>query len=268
MLLDRLRAEDSAAVVVEPNDEIWSVAAAKVNAYLADGASYVLLARLGAYLEADVEDLFNFHQLHRSSICRVHDDEGPLDYWTVSTRLPDDSDSLERRMRHARPYFVSEYVNRLKDAADFRRLAVDMLHRRCESRPGGREIRNGVWVDERAKIHPKARVVAPAYIGNRTKLQAGTLVTRASTLERDCEVGGGTIVEDACILPNTYVGRWLEVSHAVVDRSTYVDLQREVAVEIGDEALVGQAGPQAAYLPDENNLMKRLQSRIKTVLQA
>jgi NDP-sugar pyrophosphorylase family protein len=123
---------------------------------------------------------------------------------------------------------------------------------------------------EQAHVHREARVVAPAYIGRRAKVNAAGLVTRSSSLERDCEVGEATVVEDASILADTHLGRWLDVSHAVVDGNTFVDLRSEVAVEIADGALVGRtkASESRLWLGESEHLtfVKRVSGRVKKAL--
>ena len=90
-------------------------------------------------------------------------------------------------------------------------------------------------------MHRRARIVAPAYIGRNVKVQANALVTRCSNLERGCEVGYGTVVEDASILRDTCLGTGLDVTHAVVWGRNLINLRHDVALEINDPKLV--SGP-------------------------
>ena len=66
------------------------------------------------------------------------------------------------------------------------------------------------------------------------KVQANALVTRCSNLERGCEVGYGTVVEDASILRDTCLGTGLDVTHAVVWGRNLLNLRHDVALEIND----------------------------------
>jgi hypothetical protein len=73
------------------------------------------------------------------------------------------------------------------------------------------------------------------------KVQANALITRCSNLERGCEVGYGTVVEDASILRDTCLGTGLDVTHAVVWGRNLLNLRHNVALEINDPKLL--SGP-------------------------
>jgi NDP-sugar pyrophosphorylase family protein len=137
-------------------------------------------------------------------------------------------------------YLTSGYVNRLNDARDLRRLAVDAFLGRCAIRPRGREIKPGVWIDDGARVHRSARIVAPAYIGRGTRVRASALITRCSNVERRCLVDYGTAIEDSSMLPYTYVGRGLDLAHSVCDGSRLVNLARNVAVTVEDAKIIGR----------------------------
>ncbi len=141
--------------------------------------------------------------------------------------------------RSARVFAFTGYVNRLQNAADFRRLALDGLLRKNSVRPVGIETRPGVWVAKTARIHRKARVVAPAFIGAYAKIRAAALITRSTVVEHHAEIDCGTVVENSTVLPYTYVGAGLDVMHSVVGYHRLSHLVRNVEVEISDRKLVG-----------------------------
>ena len=151
------------------------------------------------------------------AVTPIHDAQGSLSYWIVDAArvladqnfsLPPDHGIVDAPV----PYQVEGYVNRLADAADFRRLVVDAFLGRCAIRPAGREIKPGVWIEDGARLHKTARLVAPTYVGCNTRVQAGAVITRFSNLERNCHVGEGSVVSDASLLPHTLIGRGLDVS--------------------------------------------------------
>ena len=205
------------------------------------GFEKVLLIRLGAYTEVDFADLLRFHGEADAGVTRVCDASGPLDFWVL------DSAPARRRLNLDLPsevnppsdYLTGGYVNRLADAHDLRRLVVDAFQGRCAIRPRGREMKPGVWIDDGARVHHSARIVAPAYVGRGTRVRASALITRFSNLERRCLVDYGTAIEDSSVLPYTHVGRGLDVSHAVVEGSRLVNLSRNVALTIRDANLIG-----------------------------
>jgi len=112
------------------------------------------------------------------------------------------------------------------------------LNGRCSLRPLGFEVRPGVWMAEGAEVENEARIVAPAYVGKDVTVSRQCLITRGSNIERDSLVDYGTVIEDTTILPNTYVGIGLDVSHSIVDGDTLLNLQHEVMLRVEDAAVM------------------------------
>jgi NDP-sugar pyrophosphorylase family protein len=137
----------------------------------------------------------------------------------------------------------------LRTPRDLRQLVKDSFESRCRLQPAGKQHKPGVWIDEGASVHRMARLVAPAYVGRNSQVEAGALITRGSNIEAGCSVAGGTVVEDASILRNTYVGPGLEISQAVVERGRFMHLRRNVAVTIADPSLIGAIEPQSRETP-------------------
>ena len=106
-----------------------------------------------------------------------------------------------------------------------------------------------MWVAPSARLHPRARVVSPSYIGNHTRLRSGVLITRCTNIEHHCEVDRGSVVENATILPHTYLGSGLDITHSIVNRNAMVDVRRAVEVEIGDRSLIGSTSPLLGRAP-------------------
>ncbi len=211
------------------------------------GVEMTLMMRVAAYIEFDLAGIIRCHQVQAGILTRARDKYGPLELWMMGARA----------IRHAgmglnsiaametapdSPYLVTGYVNRLNDAHDVRRLVTDSLTGRCELKPCGTEIRPGVWAGERASIHSCARIVAPAFIGRRTKVRSSALITRGSSVERDCVIERNTIIEDSSILSFSHLGQDLDVSHAVIDGSRFIHLRRKVAVTFDDAKLFSRRG--------------------------
>lgn len=246
--------------------DTWRAAEEAFSAYAGEGVENILLLRLGPYAEFDVDDLLHFHRDRRQNVTLIFDQNGPLDAAMVqAVRRHDAAHLIRNGLRATRlpaePYVTPAYVNRLQTAQDLRRLAQDALLMRCDIHPQGHQLRPGVWVAERARIHRTARVLAPAFVGTHAKLHAASVVTRCSTVEHHAEVDCGTVLEDTTVLPYTYVGMGLDAAHAVAGFGRVVQLRRGTEVEISDSRLLGtvtasatwrtvkSAASLAAYLP-------------------
>jgi NDP-sugar pyrophosphorylase family protein len=205
------------------------------------GIEQAFIVSASLYTETDLLDLFYFHREARQTATRAHGSDGPLDLWVVDCAKAYHTvleDFLAEAEGSAASYVIRAYVNRLSHARDLRQLVTDSLRGRCAMRPSGAELKPGIWVDEGAEIHRKARIVAPAYIGRDSKVMEDTLITRCSNIERGCCVDYGTVIENSSLLANTHVGIWLDVCHAVVSGNQLMSLGRNVTLEISDRSIL------------------------------
>jgi len=185
------------------------------------------------------------HLDHHCAVTMAVDGQSEaLDLFVLSASARNDAAALfknrmQRMRRECAPFYVQGYCNRLRGSADLRRLAVDGLLAKNSIRPDGAEIKPGVWVGTAARIHRKARVIAPAFIGAHAKVRASALITRGSVIEHHADVDCGTVVENSSVLPFTRVGAGLDVMHSVVGFRRLAHLRQNVEVEIADEKFVG-----------------------------
>jgi carbonic anhydrase/acetyltransferase-like protein (isoleucine patch superfamily) len=226
-------------------EQFWRAAEDTFLQYAEDGADLILALRVGPYVEADYEALIQHHLDHHCAVTMAVDSgNAALDLFVLSASARADAAALfknrmERMRRECAPFVVSGYCNRLRSSYDLRRLAVDGLMTRNEVRPEGTELKPGVWVGTAARIHRKARVIAPAFIGAHAKVRASSLITRGSVIEHHADVDCGTVVENSSVLPFTRVGAGLDVMHSVVGFRRLAHLRQNVEVEIADEKFVG-----------------------------
>jgi carbonic anhydrase/acetyltransferase-like protein (isoleucine patch superfamily) len=134
----------------------------------------------------------------------------------------------------------------LQSAAELRKLTMDAFNLRVAFRPEGREIKPGVWVGENATIHASARVVAPAFIGARTKVRAAALITRGSSIEHHCEIDCGTVVQASNVLPFSYVGAGLELLHSAAGARHVANSASRRTAEIFDARLLNELSDKPA----------------------
>ena len=224
--------------------DVSSAIAKKLKDFSRDSVEHAFVISASVYTETDLLDLFYFHREARQAATRAFDSEGRLSLWVVDCAKAQDADleDLLSQAEGAPSYFIKDYVKRLSHPQDVRSLVSDSLRGRCGMRPSGLELKPGIWVDEGAEIHRRARIVAPAYIGRASKILEDTLITRCSNIERDCYVDYGTVVEDSSILPNTHIGIWLDVCHAVANGNRLLSLARGVTLEISDRSIMRAMG--------------------------
>ena len=239
--------------ISEAGDSFWQSAEDTFEQFRQSGTDLVLILNVGPYVELDYEELIQHHINKRCRMTTVTGPDGEaLGIFVVDASRRGDAATLFRsglqKVRDDCERFIAKgYKNLLVSPSDFRRLAIDGLLEKNAVRPVGRELKPGVWVGDGAHIHRKARVLAPAFIGARSKIRAASLVTRNSVIERQAEVDCGTVVENSSILPYTYVGAGLDVMHSIVGFRQISHLVRDVAVEVEDGKLVGASLPSAVF---------------------
>jgi hypothetical protein len=228
---------------IDRNVDLPSALQRVIASLFSRGLEFIFLVWLGHYVEFNPDEVLEFAQERRADLVRLHDRIGPLGIWLLNGENAKAQALKEFRLgteRTAQAFQVEGYVNRLSGIRDLRRLVKDMFAGSCGARPGGREIKPGVWVDEGAHVHKQARVLPPAYVGKSTKIAAATLITRGSSVERDCTVNCGTVIEDSSVLAGTYIGTGLDVAHSVICGKTLIHLQRDLELEIYDEMLIAE----------------------------
>ncbi len=233
-------------VTVHVVNDLCSAIGQTLSDYSQNGIDHSFICSANTYAETDLLDLFYFHRAARQTVTQAVDSASPLDLWVVDCAETQQThiEILLRETLHCRAsYLVSQYAIRLTHPRDLRSLAADILHGHCERGPSGREMRPGVWIGEGAEVHRRARVVAPAYIGYGSKVLEDALVTRFSSIERDCYVDCGTVIENSSILANTRIGLWLDICGAVVQGNRMLSLGRDVMIEVSDPDMMRSTLP-------------------------
>lgn len=228
-----------------PGEELWTATEAALTTCRESGARTAIVMQASKYVELDVAEMLQFHRASGQLVTCVRDSSGPLGIAMVRNESTEHFKLPGRRAPQSAPfdYMHHQYANRLGTPQDLRRLAQDALLQRCSIQPNGSEVRPGVWVAPSARLHPRARVVTPAYIGAHTWLRSGVIITRCTSVEHHCEVDRGSVVENTTILPHTYIGSSLDITHSIVNRNIMVDIRRAVEVEISDRSLIGSTSP-------------------------
>ena len=231
--------------------QLWRAAETVFTDHAQAGAEEVLVLRLGGYAEFVVEEFLQYHLDSRARVTRaVLPGGSELDVVLIAASRRNDAAYLFRHQLRAsrmacHRWPLRGYWNPLETAADLRALALDALMQRIALSPAGQQIRPGIWAAAVARIDGGARVLAPAFIGERARVRAGAVITRGSVLEHHAEVASGTVIEDSTILPYSYVGASLDVAHSVVGGRRLAHLSRNLEMEVADPKLIDTVLPHA-----------------------
>jgi hypothetical protein len=215
-----------------------------IEQFAQQGAQLVVCLRLGPYAEIDFAELLRFHASKKACYTTVYHADRKLPLFVADLVRPAKTisallDWLDACQIACARFPFAGYVNDLQTFSDLRRLAKDGLSRESQLSPIGKEMRPGIWFGDGAQVSNQARIVGPAYVGANSVVRAGALITRASSIERDCEVDVSTAVEDSTLLPQTMAGPGLELVSAIVDGPSLFDLRRLTHIEVEDQKILG-----------------------------
>jgi len=232
-----------------------------VSQYVNAGVETILLVRVGTYADVDYRELISFHHETSSPLSHVYCGETSLDIAVVNAALLRNTDDLVRRaLSHLIPqqkrFLYQGYVNRLRNREDLHRLMQDGLRGQCQLRPVGVETRPGVWCGEGSEIDSSVLIQGPAFIGTSSKIASGCRIAGISSIERDCEVYCGTMIDSSLVLRGTYVGMALDVKNSIVGNEKIFNLDRNVEVSVSDARLIGRNTKPFAALSGLTSLLR------------
>jgi len=216
-----------------------------ISDYVDAGVETILLVRAGTYADVDYRELINFHHQTGSPLSHVYCGETSLDIAVVNAALLRNTDDLVRRaLSHLIPqqkrFHYDGYINRLRNHEDLHQLMQDGLRGQCQLRPVGVEVQSDLWCGEGAQIDSTVSIQGPAFVGAGSKVAAGCRIAGISSIERDCEVDCGTMIDNSMVLRGTYVGMALDVKNSIVGNEKIFNLDRNVEVNVSDARLIGR----------------------------
>ena len=106
--------------------------------------------------------------------------------------------------------------------------------------PGvGRPNPGGVIVDETASVHPRARLIGPAFVGPEAQVREGAGIGPYAVLGRHVRVEANARVQDSILWAHTRISEDAVVSGAILGVSTFVGPgARLVGAVLGDKSTV------------------------------
>jgi carbonic anhydrase/acetyltransferase-like protein (isoleucine patch superfamily) len=219
----------------------WESAVARHMQQVVD---FLLLIRMSTYTDLAYGELLQFHLEKRSALTQVYGTDGSLDIALVDASFLRDAGSAYRKVLgglipQQQRFLYGGYINRLNKPQDFRKLVEDGLRGNCGLYPVGIEVQPQVWHGHGAEVDGSAVVGAPAFVGARSHVAASCTLTGVSAIERGCKIDYGTMIDQSCILQDSYIGMGLDVRRSIVIDKTVFHLERNVEVSIGDRRLIG-----------------------------
>ena len=218
----------------------WELA---VGEYVRQGVDTLVLLRTSTYTDLDYEELLRFHSERRAGLTQVYGADSSLDVAVVNANSLRESDNayrttLSNLIPNQEHFYYQGYVNWLRKPQDFRRLTEDALTGKCNLRPVGNQVGDGIWFGAGVQVDDTCVISGPAFIGAGARLASCTSLSGGSVVERNCEIDCGTTVEQSWILQETYIGLGLSVRHSIVSNQKMFNLDRKTELTIHDPRLI------------------------------
>ena len=103
----------------------------------------------------------------------------------------------------------------------------------------GREAAEGIWLSRNVSLHPTAQLRAPVYIGENCRISSGVQLGPRVVVGSDCLLDQSSVLSDTIVLPGSYVGEFLELRDAIVDRNRLVNVKVGAAITVTDNFILG-----------------------------
>lgn len=100
------------------------------------------------------------------------------------------------------------------------------------------EILPGVWAGRRARISPRAHLLAPCWIGDQVYVGPRAVVGRGAIVEDRAVIEVGARVLQSYVGPDTFVGRMASVTDSLALGSTLINWRTESILRVPDPFLL------------------------------
>ncbi|HZZ58504.1 MAG TPA: hypothetical protein VFE31_11785 [Opitutaceae bacterium] len=100
------------------------------------------------------------------------------------------------------------------------------------------EVRPGVWVGRRSRVHPTAQLHAPCWVGDQAYVGRDAIVGPGSVIENRAVVEQGARVIQSIVCPDTYVGKLTSVANSIASGNTLTNWKSGSSLRVPDPFLM------------------------------
>jgi NDP-sugar pyrophosphorylase family protein len=113
------------------------------------------------------------------------------------------------------------------------------------------EIQPGVWIGSRARVSPKARLVAPCWVGDQASVETGAVVGPGAIVEDRAIVSARAVVSRSWVGPDTFVGPMTAVANSLALGATLINWHSDSSLRVPDPFLLSSlTGAKPAGAPE------------------
>lgn len=114
-----------------------------------------------------------------------------------------------------------------------------------------------IWIGNGSRVHPSARLHAPVYIGSNVLVGENAEIGPDTAIGDGCIIDARSRIERSMLLPDSYVGRKLELADALVGGNRLINARLGVALHIPDPGFLREV-----YRGDRVELRASLTQRV------
>lgn len=103
----------------------------------------------------------------------------------------------------------------------------------------GTQLEEGIWISRNVNLHPTARLTAPLFIGENSRIGPGVQLGPNTVVSHDCILDSQCRAENALIIQGSYIGESLELDEVIVDRNRLINVRVGAAISISDNFILG-----------------------------
>jgi mannose-1-phosphate guanylyltransferase/phosphomannomutase len=90
------------------------------------------------------------------------------------------------------------------------------------------ESRDSIFCEQDVTIHPSARIVAPAMIGNRCQISRGVYIKGPVVIGPDCHLEEGVSIANAVLWDNVHIGAHARLSQCIISSHTSIEPNKQI----------------------------------------
>ena len=168
-----------------------------------------------------------------------------LDYFEPGKVFDFSQDLFPLMMKKADPlygYVAEGYWCDVGNLQEYLRASGDILEKRVQVDPLGKESQPGVWCEDDVQIAPDARLEGPIFLGSGVRIRSQAHIQGPAVIRDNTIVDTRAHIERSVIWGNSYVGEAADIRGAIVSTQCSVKSQAVVfeGVVIADNTVIGQ----------------------------
>lgn len=162
-------------------------------------------------------------------------------------------------------YIAEGYWSDIGNLQQYKQTQFDMLEGRVDLQIKGEQKVPGIWVEEGVDIHPEAEVIAPAFIGTGSRVEAEAKVQPFSVLGCFTRVAKGVVIEKSVVWDRNFIEQGAYLSGTLLCDSIQVGAGAQLleGSVVGEKSRIGEMAvikPKVKIWPEKKVAEKTIQN--------